>query len=182
MRSIGSDMRTPNATSPREVPGPQPGTYRHLLSLAADEPVLGAHICYPAGVWLRPVSTAALRLARRVLGRSRLTDRLPLGAPRQAVLAVSESRVMVWSARIGAGGVELIGELGSWPHGSLTLTRNREELLSRFTDSDGDSSSSRTKMLRYRIGTPDGELAVHVPAGRGPAAELDRALVAALTR
>jgi hypothetical protein len=172
----------PGATPVRHVPGTKPGTYRHLLSLAVVEPVVGAHLCYPAGVWLRPVSTGALRLARRLLGRSRLTDRLPLGAPRQAVLAVSPSRVMVWSARIGGGGAELIGEIASWPHDSLTLARTLEELVSRFTDSDGDSHSSRTKTLRYRIGTPDGELVVDVPAGRGPAAELDRALVAALMR
>jgi hypothetical protein len=87
---------------------------------------------------------------------------------------------MVWATRFGAGGAELIGEIGSWPHQSLTLARAREELVTRTTDYDGDSSTNRTKMLRYRIGTPDGDLCVHVPAGRGPAAELDRALVAAL--
>ncbi len=161
---------------------PQPGSYRYVLDVAVEEPVLGAHLCYPAGTWSRPVSSTALRLGRRLLGRSRLTDRLPQGVARQAVLAVTPSSVMVWASRIGAGGAELIGEIGSWPHHSLTLARAREELVMRFTDSDGDSTSSRTKMLRYRIGTPDGELDVHVPAGRGPAAELDRALVAALTR
>lgn len=170
------------ATSPRQAPSPQPGTYRHLLALAVDEPVLGAHLCYPAGAWSRPISTTALRLGRRLLGRSRLTDRLPQGAARQAVLAVTPSRVMVWAARFGAGGAELIGEIGSWPHHSLTLARTREELVSQTTDYDGDSRSSRIKMLQYRIGTPDGELVIHVPAGRGPAAELDRALVAAHTR
>jgi len=160
----------------------QPGTYRHLLGIAVDEPVLGAHLCYPAGAWCRPISTTALRLGRRLLGRSRLTDRLPQGTARQGVLAVTPSRVIVWATRFGAGGMELIGEIGSWSHDSLTLVRAREELVSRTTDSDGDSSSDRIKMLRYRIGTPDGELLVHVPAGRGPAAELDRALVAALSR
>jgi hypothetical protein len=170
------------ATSPRQAPSPQPGTYRHLLALAVDEPVLGAHLCYPAGAWCRPISTTALRLGRRLLGRSRLTDRLPQGAPRHAVLAVTPSRVMVWAARFGASGAELIGEIGSWPHHSLTLARTREELVIRTSDGDGHSTTDRTKMLRYRIGTPDGELLIHVPAGRGPAAELDRALVAALTR
>lgn len=170
------------ATSPRQARTPEPGSYRHRLGLAVDEPVVGAHIGYPAGAWLRPISTTALRLGRRLLGRSRLTDRLPQGTPRHAVLAVTPSRVMVWTARIGAGGAEFIAEIGSWPHESLTLDRAREELVSSWTDSDGDSTTSRTKMLRYRIGTPDGELAVDVPAGRGPAAELDRALVAALKR
>jgi hypothetical protein len=35
-------------------------------------------------------------------------------------------------------------------------------------------------MLRYRIDTPDGRLLLDVPAGRGPAAELDRALTGAV--
>jgi hypothetical protein len=163
-------------TSPTLAKSPQPGTYRHLLSLAIDEPVLGAHICYPAGTWLRPISSTLLRLARRLLGRSRLTDRVPQGVPRHAVLAVTSSRVAVWEARFGTSGAELIGEIGAWPHGSLTLARKREELVIRAPD-----DTDRIKMLRYRLGTPDGELDVHVPAGRGPAAELDRALVAALT-
>jgi hypothetical protein len=145
-----------------------------------DEPVLGAHICYPADAWGRPISTTALRLIRRLLGRTRLTDRVPQGAPRHAVLAVTASRVMVWAARFGADGMGLAGEIGSWPHESLTLARKREE-LARYSPHGDGYSTDRTKMLRYRIGTPDGELDVHVPAGRGPAAELDRALVAALT-
>jgi hypothetical protein len=153
-----------------------------MLTIALDEPVLGAHLCYPAGAWSRLISTTALRLGRRLLGRGRLTDRLPLGAARQAVLAVTPSRVMVWAATFRAGGAELVGEIGSWPHHSLTLARAREEVVSTTTDYDGGSTSERTKMLRYRIGTPDGELDIHVPAGRGPAAELDRALVAALAR
>ena len=168
--------------APRPAPSRQPGTHRQLLTIALDEPVLGAHLCYPAGAWCRPISTTALRLGRRLLGRSRLTDRLPQGAARQAVLAVTPSRVMVWAATFRAGGAELVGEIGSWSLHSLTLARTREELVIRTSDGDGHSTTDRTKMLSYRIGTPDGELAIHLPAGRGPAAELDRALVAALKR
>ena len=164
------------------VTSPQPGTYRHLLSLAVDEPVLGAHLCYPVGAWGRPISTTALRLGRRLLGRSHLTDRLPQGSVRQAVLAVTPTHVMVWAAKFGARGMELIGAIGSWPHDSLTLARSREELVRGGSDGDGHSWTDRTKMLRYELGTPDGELLIHLQAGRGPAAELDRALVAALGR
>ena len=169
-----------SVAAPRRAP--QPGTHRHLLTVALDEPVLGAHLCYPAGAFCRPFSTTALRLARRVLGRSRLTDRLPQGTVRHAVLAVTPSRVTVWTAGFGASGLELSGEIFSWPHHSLTLARTREEVVITTSDGDGHSTTDRTKMLRYRFGTPDGELLIHVPAGRGPAAELDRALVAALTR
>jgi hypothetical protein len=143
---------------------------------------LGAHICYPVGVWARFVTTAAPRLGRRLLGHSRLTDRLPLGAVRHAVLAVTESRVIVWEARIDGRGAELAGQLYSWPHAAVTLERKRHEIVTSWTDADGDSTSSRLKVLRYRFATPDGELAVDVPAGRGPAAELDRALVKTLRR
>lgn len=158
---------------------PQPGTYQQLVGLGVQEPVLGAHLCYPVGMWARFVTTAALRLGRRLLGRSRLTDRLPLGAVRHAVLAVTESRVMVWESRIGTRGPELVGEIFSWPHTAVTLERKRHEIVTSWTDTDGDSTTSRLKVLRYRLATPDGELAVDVPAGRGPAAQLDRALVSA---
>lgn len=160
----------------------QPATHRHLLDLVLDEPVLGAHLCYPARAWCRPISTTALRLGRRLLGRSRLTDRLPQGAPRHAVLAVTPSHVAVWEARFAAGGAQLIGEIRSWRHESLTFARTREVLVSTTSDGDGHSQRDEIKMLRYRFGTPDGQLAVDVPAGRGPATELDRALVAALAR
>jgi hypothetical protein len=164
----------------------QPGTHRHLLERALDEPVLGAHLCYPAKAFCRPISTTALRLARRLAGRSGLTDRVPQGTPRHAVLAVTPSRVTVWearfAARFAAGGLELGAEIGSWRHEALTFARSREEIVITSSDGDGHSRTSRTKMLRYRFGTPDGELAVDIPAGRGPAAELDRALVAALGR
>lgn len=168
-------------TSPA-LRAPQRGTYRYLVDVAVDEPVLGAQICYPRGMWGRLVTTAALRLGRRLLGRSGLTDRLPLGTARQAVLAVTESRVMAWESRIGQRGPELIRELGSWPHAAVTLERKREEIVTSWTDADGDSTTSRSKLLRYRMATPDGVLAVDVPAGRGPSAELDRALVKALER
>ena len=160
----------------------QPGTHRHLLELALDEPVLGAHLCYPAKAFCRPISTTALRLGRRLAGRSRLTDRLPQGTLSHAVLAATSSRVTVWEAGFTASGLELSKEIGSWRHESLTFARSREEIVITTSDGDGHSRTDRTRMLRYRFGTPDGELAVDVPAGRGPAAELDRALVAALSR
>ena len=87
------------------------------------------------------------------------------------MLAVTPSRVSIWAARFRASGPELIGERFSWPHHSLKLARTREELVTSTSDGDGHSTTDRTKMLRYRIDTPDGELAVDLPAGRGPAAE-----------
>jgi hypothetical protein len=84
---------------------------------------------------------------------------------------------------MGQRGFELVSELGSWPHAALALERKREEIVRSWTDcDDGMTTTSRLKVLRYRIATPDGELRVDVPAGRGPAAELDRALVKALGR
>lgn len=165
------------------ITAPQPGTHRHIVELATGEPVLGAHICYPANAWGRVITTTALRLGRRLLGRSRLTERVPQGFAHYGVLAVTASRVGVWEACITREGPDVASEIASWPHAAVALERKRHEIVRSGTDcAGGETKTSRLKVLRYRITTPDGELAVDVPAGRGPAAELDRALVKALAR
>jgi hypothetical protein len=148
--------------------------YHSLVAAAVTERVVAAAFCYPADSWLRVFSTPVRRLIRRMRGHARWDDRLPAAGWRHSVVALTERSLLVFEFRIGRqerSGGELGPCLGRWPRDEISVEVRRTELKRSVVNaaSPNDSlATERLKVLRLTANTPDGPLALDLPAAGQP--------------
>jgi hypothetical protein len=148
--------------------------YRSMVAAAVAERVVAAAICWPADAWLRVFSTPVRRLIRRMRGQPRWEDRLPAAGWRHSVVALTERSLLVFEFRIGRKvrvGGELGPCLGRWPRDQISIEVRRTVLKRSVanTASPYDSlTTERLKVLRLTATTPDGPLALDLPAAGQP--------------
>jgi hypothetical protein len=148
--------------------------YQSMVAEAVSERVVAAAICWPADAWLRVFSTPVRRLIRRMRGQARWDDRLPAAGWRHSVVALTERSLLVFEFRIDRKtriGGELGPCLGRWPRDEISADVRGTELKRSVANnaSPHDSlTTERLKVLRFTATTPDGPLALDLPAADQP--------------
>jgi hypothetical protein len=137
--------------------------YRSMVAAAVTEPVVAAAFCYPADYWAHPMSRPVRRLIRRMRGQARWDDRLPGLGTRQSVVALTERSLLVFEYRIGRGGDGLGPCLGRWARDAISLGAWRTELVQ-----SSNGQTNRMDLLQLNATTPDGPLALDLPATDQP--------------
>jgi hypothetical protein len=137
-------------------------TLTDMVSPEIDEHLVAIQWFYPRDRWKTgPLSFR--RLARSLLGSSRLDDALPL----QSILALTPTRVLVFGAGTSTGAFALTGLIAEWPRASVTASRERVDLTTVGFNSSGTGyggrSSNSKKFTRLLLQTPDGELGADLP-------------------
>jgi hypothetical protein len=135
--------------------------YHKMVAAAVSERVVAAAFCYPAEYWL--LSRPVRRLIRRIRGQARWDDRLPSLGLRHSVVALTESSLMVFEYRIDRGSAGLGPCLGRWARDEIFVDVCRTELT---LSSNGQTD--RMDVLTLDATTPDGQVALLLPAGEQP--------------
>ncbi len=140
--------------------------YQSMVAAAVTERVVAAAFCYPADYWMHPISRPVRRLIRRMRAQERWDDRLPGLGSRQSVVALTERCLLVFEYRLGT---ELGPCLGRWRRDEISLEGWRTELKQSYLSGQtGMSTTDRMDVLRLTATTPDGPLALELPAEDQP--------------
>jgi hypothetical protein len=140
--------------------------YHSMVAAAVTERVVAAAFCYPADYWTHPISRPVRRLIRRMRGQARWDDRLPGLGSRQSVVALTERSLLVFEYRIGR---ELGPCLGRWRRDEISVEAWRTELTQSYLSGQtGMDTTDRLEVLRLTATTPDGPLALELPAADQP--------------
>jgi hypothetical protein len=148
--------------------------YQSMVAAAVNERVVAAAICWPAESWLRVFSTPVRRLIRRMRGRARWDDRLPVAGLRHSVVVLTERSLLVFEFRIGRKeriGGELGPCLGRWRRDEIAVEVRRTELkrsVVNHASPNNALATERLKVLRLTATTPDGPLALELPVADQP--------------
>ena len=137
--------------------------YRSMVAAAVTEPVVAAAFCYPADHLAHPMSRPVRRLIRRMRGQARWDDRLPALGTRHSVVALTEHSLLVFEYRIGTGPDALGPYLGRWARDAISLEAWRTELVQ-----SSNGQTDRMDLLQLTATTPDGPLALDLPAADQP--------------
>ena len=136
--------------------------YRSMVAAAVTEAVVAAAFCYPGDHCAHPLSRPVRRLIRRMRGQARWDDRLPALGTRHSVVALTERSLLVFEYRIGRGG-GLGPCLGRWARDAISLEAWRTELVQ-----SSNGQTNRMDLLQLTATTPDGTLALDLPAADQP--------------
>jgi len=140
--------------------------YQSMVAAAVTERVVAAAICYPADYWMHPISRPVRRLIRRMRGQERWEDRLPGLGARLSVVALTECSLLVFEYRLGR---EVGPCLGQMRRDEISLEGCRTELKQSYLSGQtGMSTTDRLDVLRLTATTPDGPLALELPAEDQP--------------
>jgi hypothetical protein len=139
--------------------------YHSMVAAVVTERVVAAAFCYPADFWVHPFSRPVRRLIRRMRGQARWDDRLPTLGNRQSVVALSERSLLVFEYRIGG---ELGPCLGRWRRDESFVEAWRTELTQSSLNTSDGRTTDRLDVLRLTASTPDGPLALDLPAADQP--------------
>jgi hypothetical protein len=143
--------------------------YHSMVAAAVSERVVAATFCYPADYWVHPLSRPVRRLIRRVRGQVRWDDRLPGMGSRQSVVALTERSLLVFEYRIARDGGGLGPCLGRWERDEILVEGCRTELTQSSMNGQTDTwQTDRLDVLRLTATTPDGPLALDLPATDQP--------------
>jgi hypothetical protein len=135
--------------------------YHSMVAAAVTERVVAAAFCYPADYWL--LSRPLRRLIRRMRGQARWDDRLPSLGLRHSVVALTERSLLVFEYRIDRGADGLGPCLGRWARDEIFIDVCRTELTM-----SSNGQTDRMDVLTLDATTPDGQLALLLPAGDQP--------------
>jgi hypothetical protein len=143
--------------------------YHSLVAAAVTERVVAAAFCYPADYWMHPMSRPVRRLIRRMRGQARWDDRLPGMGLRQTVVALTERSLLVFEYRIGRDGGGLGPCLGRWQRDEISVEGWRTEFKQSYVSGQTDTwQTDYFDVLRLTATTPDGPLALDLPAADQP--------------
>jgi len=143
--------------------------YRSMVAAAVTERVVAAAFCYPADYATHPISRQVRRLVRRMRGQARWDDRLPALGSRQSVVAFTERSLLVFEYHLRRDAGAVGPCLGRWRRDEIGVEGRRTELTqSSFSAQTDTRETDRLDVLRLTATTPDGPLALDLPAAGQP--------------
>jgi hypothetical protein len=141
--------------------------HQTLLDLVA--PVVGEDVVevqqfFPGGRW-KSGPMSLVRIGRSLLKSGRLDDKLPT----LNVLVVTATRVVIYPTSTSGRTFHLGDQFGAWPRAQVKAAHEELELVIRpGTDFSAGGTTTRKKVVRLTLHTPDGDLVADLPAGEHP--------------